>query len=203
MQMKVILIRMASTADPSTPLLLALERHYEDLVDYVRRRFSGRGFERDVVHDVCLQLIDRPPEGEIRAPLAFLRRASANRAVDWTRAEAVRASVVDSVPELPDTAVHHDDGARLLQGRQEFDALVRIVEALPARARQVFLLHRVHDMPQQAIADAIGISRNMVAQHFARAMRTIENEWEPARRVQPRPAASSADGAGLVPAEAA
>jgi RNA polymerase sigma-70 factor (ECF subfamily) len=186
----------------SSNLLPALERHYEELVDYVRRRFSGRGFERDVVHDLCVQLIDNPPEGDIRAPLAFLRRASANRATDWTRAEAVRNSVIDVVADLPETAVHHDDGAQLLQGSQELAALVRIIEALPARARQVFLLHRVHEMPQQAIAEAIGISRNMVAQHFARAMRAIESDWEPARRLPPRRAQPHERSGQLLPAEA-
>lgn len=166
------------------PLLAALEHHYEELVDYIRRKFGGRGFARDVVHDVCVQVMDRPPVDEIQAPLAMLRRMTSNRAIDWTRADAVRSACVESVGEVPDMHVHHDDGAQWLEGQQQLRALVRIIEALPARARQVFLLHRLHDMSQQEIADAVGISRNMVTQHFARAMRSIESDWEPARRMR-------------------
>jgi len=161
--------------------MLALERHYDELVDYVRRRFGGRGFARDVVHDVCVQLMERPPEEPVRVPLALLRRMSSNRAIDRVRADDLQSSVIESVDELPDTHLHVEDGARALEFRQQLMALVRIVDALPARARQVFLLSRIHDMPQQEIADALEISRNMVAQHMARAMRSIEAEWEPAR----------------------
>lgn len=60
---------------------------------------------------------------------------------------------------------------------QRLEALKRIIEALPARQRQVFLLHRLHDMPQQEIADALGISRNMVTQHFNKAMGSIQRQW--------------------------
>ncbi|EOA1404169.1 RNA polymerase sigma factor, partial [Pseudomonas aeruginosa] len=38
--------------DPAKPTLLStLVRHYEELVDHVRRRFGDRGMAREVVHD--------------------------------------------------------------------------------------------------------------------------------------------------------
>ena len=46
---------------PAPPTLLSsLVRHYEDLVDYVRVRFGDHGFAREVVHDVCVQILERP-----------------------------------------------------------------------------------------------------------------------------------------------
>lgn len=183
MRMTFILIFKVDAPSPPSPLLTALEHHYEELVDYVRRRFGGRGFARDVVHDVCVELMDRPPAEEIRAPLALLRRMSSNRAIDHTRADATRRARIEAVAEPPDERVHHDDGAQLLSGSQQLMALMQVIEGLPSRARQVFLLHRVHDMPQQEIAQTLGISRNMVAQHMARAMRSVVTEWEPARHL--------------------
>ncbi|MFZ5507578.1 MAG: RNA polymerase sigma factor [Pseudomonadota bacterium] len=170
------------------PLLSALERHYDELVDYVRRRFRERGgdggFAREVVHDVCVQVLESPPAAPVHTPLAWLRTATSHRAIDRCRADDHRQALVESVADLPD---HHadcqdgHDGAAALDFQQQLGALVRIVEALPPRARQVFLLQRIHGVPQQEIADAMGISRNMVAQHHARAMRAIADEWEPAR----------------------
>lgn len=84
--------------------------------------------------------------------------------------------------EVPDWHVHELDGATALDFEQQLEALLAIIEALPARARQVFLLHRIHGMPQREIADELGISTNMVTQHFSRAMRSIARDWEPARR---------------------
>ncbi|EPM9934510.1 TPA: RNA polymerase sigma factor, partial [Pseudomonas aeruginosa] len=37
---------------PSAELIGALALHYDDLVDFIRRRFQGSQFARDVVHDV-------------------------------------------------------------------------------------------------------------------------------------------------------
>ncbi|MET0335401.1 MAG: RNA polymerase sigma factor [Rhizobacter sp.] len=166
------------------PLLAALERHYDELVDYIRRRFRERsgdgGFAREVVHDVCMQVLESPPATVVHTPLAWLRTATSHRAIDCCRADDHRLSIVENVAELPDHHAHPVDGAEALNFQQQLAALVRIVEALPPRARQVFLLQRIHGVPQQEIADAMGVSRNMVAQHHARAMRSIEAEWEPA-----------------------
>lgn len=163
-------------------LIGALALHYDDLVEYIRRRFQGGQFAREVVHDVCVQLLERPPHQPVNLPFAFLRRASFNRAIDRRRADKTRNACFEVTAEVPDWHVHELDGAAVLNFEQQLDALLAIIQALPARARQVFLLHRIHGMPQREIAAELGISINMVTQHFSRAMRTLAQEWEPARQ---------------------
>lgn len=34
--------------------MTALALHYDDPVDYIKRRFHGRDFVRDLMHDVCV-----------------------------------------------------------------------------------------------------------------------------------------------------
>lgn len=46
----------------SVELIGALALHYDELVEYIRRRFQGSQFAREVVHDVCLQLLEKPPQ---------------------------------------------------------------------------------------------------------------------------------------------
>ena len=154
-------------------LLATLVRHYEDLVDHVRRRFSGRSFARDVVHDLCLQLLERPSRTTVRQPLALLRRASLYRAIDRQRAEARHASIVSEAEAQYADAIHTIGPQEQLLWRQQFELIRRAIDDLPPRCQQVFLLHRLHDMPQAEIAEALGISRNMVARHVMRAMSTL------------------------------
>ena len=163
----------------SPVLVAALAEHYDQLVEHVRRRFRDRGFARDVVHDVCVELMERPPAGPVHTPLAFLRHVSTNRAIDRQRADAARSSVVECVGDTPDLVGHHRDGAAELDFKQQFEALVAIVEALPARARQCFLLHRLHGMRHEEIAAEIGVTRSMVTHHVNRAMDRIAAEWAP------------------------
>lgn len=166
----------------NNPLMAALALHYEELVGYLRRRFNGRGFARDVVHDVCVQVLEKPSHEEVGLPLAFLKRALSNRALDRLRAEQIRlahASAGAQPSENDDW-----DGQKALEFEEQLQALLCIIDRLPARQRQVFLLHRIHDMPQRDIASELEISANMVTQHFNRAMRTIAQQWEPANRVR-------------------
>lgn len=170
-----------SDLPPNPHLMAALALHYDDLVDSLRRRFHGRDFARDLVHDVCVQVLEKPPAHSISQPLAFLRRMTFNRAIDRLRAERIRQAHLNQ-PLPPEAAVDNWDGAQALDFEQQLTALLAIIEALPARQRQVFLLHRIHGMPQKEIAEELGLSLNMITQHFGRAMRAIAQQWEPARR---------------------
>ena len=123
--------------------------------------------------------LEKPPLKAISLPIAFLRRATLNRAIDRRRAEGTRTLYVQS--QIAVVEQHRDDldGAMALEFEQRLRALLAIIESLPSRQRQVFLLHRIHGMAQQEIASALEISVNMVAQHFMRAMRTIAQRWQP------------------------
>lgn len=114
---------------------------------------------------------------------AFLRKVTFNRAIDRVRAESLRADYL-AAANHDEPALDSWDGARELDFEQQLHALLAIIEALPARQRQVFLLHRIHGMAQRDIAAELEISVNMVTQHFNRALRTIASRWEPARRLQ-------------------
>ncbi len=171
-----------SNTPPNQELLDALALHYDDLVRYIRQRFRDRHFARDLVHDVYLQILDKPPRQRISLPLAFLRKVTFNRAIDRVRAESLRADYLAAASH-DEQALDSWDGARELDFEQQLHALLAIIEALPARQRQVFLLHRIHGMAQRDIAAELEISVNMVTQHFNRALRTIASRWEPARRL--------------------
>lgn len=51
---------------------------------------------------------------------------------------------------------------------------------LPRRAREAFILSLVEDMPPEAVASDMGISKGSVAQHVNNALRIIAEEWRAA-----------------------
>lgn len=158
--------------DPAhPPLFAALLRHYDELVDHVRRRFGDRHFARDVLQDVCVQLLERPPAGEVVQPLAFLRHVTTHRAIDCYRAQRTREAHADAwLAGNPATDAQSPDVADAVAHRQIVDHLERCIAALPRRCQEVFILHRLHELPQQEVALRLGMSRGMVARHTARAM---------------------------------
>ncbi|AOY96085.1 RNA polymerase subunit sigma-70 [Cupriavidus sp. USMAA2-4] len=148
------------------PLIAALVRHYDELVEHLRRRFGAdRGFARDVVHDVCVNLLAEPPRQPVLTPIAYLRRATLNLAIDRHRVERARAAWVLSMDELPDGVSEAPGQARRLDAAREFERLAAAIETLPPRCREVFVLHKVHELPQAEVALTLGISRKAVEKH--------------------------------------
>ncbi len=186
---------MEPTEPATAGLVASLTHHYDDLVGYVGRQFGDSDFARDVVHEVCADLLARPEPAGVRQPLAFLRRMLRNRAIDRRRGDAVRTRLADTLARHA-PAAWHEDAATRLSGLQSVEDLAGVILALPDRARQVFILHRLYDMPQAVIARELDLSTNAVAKHYAQAMRRICEQWAPARalaqaRRPARPRASS------------
>lgn len=154
--------------------MAALVRHYDELVDHVRRRFGDKGFATEVMHDVCVQLLERPPRDDIKTPQAFLRHVSTQLAIDRYRNEKLRSDVVaimEDVPETPSIFPAHMSEAELTVAfQQKEQALLEAVRALPECCRDVFILHKLYHLPQAEVAAKLGISRGMVARHMARAV---------------------------------
>jgi RNA polymerase sigma factor (sigma-70 family) len=154
-------------------LATALVQYYDDLVNHLRRRFGDPGFAREVVHDVCVRILANPPREAVHTPQAFLRRLSVDLAIDRHRVDSGRRAWVESMADMPDAEVPGASPEAQYAFQQTLAALIRTIENLPPRCREVFILHQLHDIPQAEIAERLGISRNMVAQHMMRAMRSI------------------------------
>lgn len=154
-------------------LAAALVQHYDGLVSHLRRRFGDPGFAREVVHDVCVRILAEPPREAVHTPQAFLRRLSIDLAIDRHRIETGRRAWVESVGELPEVEAPDASPEAHHAFQQALAALTHAIENLPPRCRDVFILHKLHDVPQEEIAVRLGISRNMVAQHIMRAMQGI------------------------------
>lgn len=153
--------------DPAKPSLLStLVRHYDELVDHVRRRFGDRGFAREVVHDVCLQLLEKRQPEEVRTPLALLRKISHDQAIDRYRSERRHQAWIVEQPEHFDAVSEAPSPARQYEGERELERLVQAIEQLPTRCQMVFIMHKIHQLPQAEVAARMGISLKTVEKHL-------------------------------------
>ena len=169
---------MPQTDLPAPPddLLQALTRHYDELVDGLRRRFGDRGFAREVVHEVCLRLLERPPEQPVQTPVAFLRHISHHAAIDRWRNDASRQALIDNQAEPPEAATTRTTLSApelAVAWRQRQVRLLDTIRALPERSREVFILTQLYHLPQAEVAGHLDISRGMVARHLARALEDV------------------------------
>lgn len=146
-------------------MLAALTRHYDELVDSVRRRFGCRHVAREVVHDVCVQVLEREDKDDVRIPLALLHKIAHDRAISVHRSERRRRAWTDEQAELLDLVCQAPGPERHDAGSREFEQLCAAIASLPPRCQTVFVMHKIHEIPQRQVAEQLGISIKAVEKH--------------------------------------
>jgi RNA polymerase sigma-70 factor (ECF subfamily) len=136
-------------------------------------RIAGRPDAEDAVQDGCLRLLSAP---RVEHPRAFLFRAVASAAIDLLRRRAVRAAFAERFEPMPAEGERAPDEA----ASRAADAarLRRALARLPERARQAFLLHRIHDLTHAEVAARLGVSPKTVERDIARAFRHCRAKLE-------------------------
>lgn len=155
---------------PKPTLLAALVRHYDELVDHVRRRFGERVFAREVVHDLCLQLLEQDEKQGVRTPVALLRKIAHDIAITRYRSERRRQTWVVGVPTLPDVVSGAPSQERHIDGERTLALLTEAIANLPPRCQMVFVMHKLHELPQAEVAERLGISLKTVEKHLRLGM---------------------------------
>lgn len=143
------------------------------LLRFFRARLPSPQDAGDAVQETYLRLLRLREPRAIEDPRAYLFRVARSVvAATSGRAAAERALFVAD-PATTETAACDAPGAeRIGASRQELALLARAIDTLPRRCREVFVLSRLCGMANGAIAERLGISRNMVEKHIMRALLT-------------------------------
>jgi RNA polymerase sigma-70 factor (ECF subfamily) len=150
----------------------AIEAYYDEIRSTVRRRGYTSTAAAEILHDLYIKLAERPERlSSVVSVRAFLTRAALNLGIDRRRREQLerklfagteheQLAVADMVPSIE----------RVLEAEARLRQLRQAIDALPAKRRVVFLMHRIAGMTPDAIARRLGISRNMVDRHLRKAL---------------------------------
>ncbi len=160
-------------ASSSTSVPSDFEASYPALVRYLARRTGSTDDARDLAHDTWLRLATSPPptDGVRHAP-AYLFGAAHNLAIDHQRRSQHRAELVDAAALIVPTQTA--DISDQLAHRQALHAVERALQALPERARSVFLAHRLDGIGHDALAIQFGVSRSAIERDVQRAHTQVQ-----------------------------
>ncbi|WEK43254.1 MAG: RNA polymerase sigma factor [Candidatus Sphingomonas colombiensis] len=156
----------------------SLEKIYRSeakgLSAYFGRRLRGDDEASDYVHEAFARLARHMSRHSILDPGHYLRRIARNLLFERTRRLRTRTAWL-AVPLGPE---HEPSIAPDQSFRIELDDVLktyrRVLEELPDKTRQVFLLHRVDELTYKEIGEQLGISIPTVQYHVARALAHID-----------------------------
>ena len=102
---------------------------------------------------------------------AFSLTVARNVAFDWLRHKQVVPIELVADMEAMDILDERDQIDAIVNSHQELMMLVKAVQQLPERCRQVFTLRKVYGYSQKEIAARMNISENTVEQQLIKAAR--------------------------------
>jgi len=126
--------------------------------------------QADLAQDAYLKLVETANREPIAAPSHLLYRLARNLVIDRLRSQALRARLFRSDGVDHQLPCPGADPERALLVSERLHCALRVIDAMPSRRREAFLLHRVDGLSYVEIARVMGVSIKTVEKHISAAM---------------------------------
>jgi RNA polymerase sigma-70 factor (ECF subfamily) len=148
--------------------LILVER--SSLLRLTARIVGSAPAAEDVTQSLWLRVQRIKDDPPIINKRAFLYRLAENLANDQARADRRHRSLFEAGEAPLDIAVPEPSAETLLIDRNNLAIVMRALEELPPRCRQVFEMRRIEEIPVEEVSAQLGISRSMIARHMRHAL---------------------------------
>lgn len=142
--------------------------HNESLVRFLLARTHSYQEAREVAQEAYVRLLSLDEPGAVSYLRAFLFKTAANIAIDRKRRDDALMRATEQ-PLFQDFADIRTPERRVADA-QRLQRLQRLIDAMPAKCRQAFVLNEFYGMDFSAIAQEMRISERMVRKYVVRAM---------------------------------
>src|ERR1700759_4188381 len=123
-----------------------LVQRYDDLKQRLTRQLGSADAAGDALQDAGLGLESRENIDGVQNIGAYLMRMAVNIAIDHQRSNS-RLLTADELDSLIDVTPDPTPGpAHVVEARSELDELAKVIETMPLRRQQVFVMVRLEGM---------------------------------------------------------
>lgn len=145
---------------------------------YFRKRAPAHEVD-DLVQNVFLKMQARSAAEPVADIERYLFRIAATVLVDGHREDRLQLRRHEALHEgiEPIDALSPE---RILLGAEALDRIMAVLQSLPPRTGEAFILHRFEEMTYDAIARRMGISKSGVEKLIMRALDRLMESWEAA-----------------------
>lgn len=157
---------------PRRSITEAYRTFYTELRQFLGRRLDSTADAEDLTQETFTHWLKWSKPGVVHQPRAFLYQIARNVLRDHQRRQDVRPSLEGDdamISTLPDPDTH--GGPEMQAARQQrLQQLAQVLEELPPRRREAFILHKFDGLSQAEVAARMGITLSMVEKHVASAL---------------------------------
>ncbi len=150
-----------------------VEQTHAGLTRYVDRILASPDDTQEVLQEAYLKVylaISKSDRDE-NYPVALLYTTARNIAISRLRHQSVVLKSVGAVAIAEQLRAERETVEQQVSANERRRSLLLVVNGLPPKCRDVFVLRWIHGMSQRDIAEKIGISVSTVEKHLAKGLR--------------------------------
>jgi len=159
----------------------------DDLDEVYRRRGGwlkevaargGREESADLLHDAVVKTLEAGQRSEILDPVRFLFQVTRNTLFDRFRSRARRGRVLEYGLDGSDAADPRPGPERAVIASERLAQALTIIERMPPRRREAFLLCRIEELTYAQAAKRMGVTVHAIEKHISSAMAQLFAEFD-------------------------
>lgn len=161
-----------------------LVRDYAKLKLRLMRRFGSRDYATELLHDTYLRIGAVDAAVAVRNPEAYLYRVALSVAADNSRNDRrqIDKATIEALRRRDDAEL---DPEHIVAVREEWTSLLRALDELPQRRREIFIAARLDECTHREIADRFGVSVDTVERELKQALeffaKRLQKRWHTKR----------------------
>ncbi|MCU9948871.1 sigma-70 family RNA polymerase sigma factor [Pseudomonas sp. PDM13] len=143
--------------------------HHGWLQGWLRSRLNNAADAADLAQDTFVRVLQRRHANPLLEPRAYLRTVARGLVIDLWRRRDIERAWLETLAHLPEDEVPSPEVSAL--AIESLMAIDRLLDQLPVRTREAFLLAQLDGMTCPAIAERLGVSLSTVERDIAKALR--------------------------------
>ncbi|OQP44433.1 hypothetical protein A4H97_08615 [Niastella yeongjuensis] len=148
------------------------ERYFILLLNAAFKRLQSKEDALEIVQDLFVQLYFKRKKIETHNLGGYLHMMLRNKIIDRFREQLVRKKHIYRLQlQKPETSAEAPENN--LDVKQLEQKIYTVIDRLPDKCREVFLLSRFDNLSHQAIAEQLNISVSTVEKHIVKALKIV------------------------------
>lgn len=151
-------------------------QYYQELLYYVQKMVGDKEKAKDIIQETYSRMLDIDKVTPIENKRAFLYKLARNIVFDLARREKHSFSIeyFEEEHNIPE----YEQPEEILFEESDQELLFEILDTIPPKNAQAFILHVFEGFSRKEIASKMGLSTAAVEKHIIRATEKIKKKLE-------------------------
>jgi RNA polymerase sigma-70 factor (ECF subfamily) len=147
------------------------QQHQRELICYTTRITACRDTAEDIIQESFIILSHEVKQQHIENPRAYLFCVAKNLAFDHLKRKKVTDSYTQTQSAILESTIEATSIEQIMADGENIELMKQVINELPPRCRDTFILNKLHEMSYSEVAQYVGISESGVEKHIMKGLR--------------------------------